>query len=379
MAMGQLGIGIQSPYHVNYANPASFSAFDSLSFVFEGGFSGEFVSLTSNFQNVNRSTASLGYLLFGMPVNRWWKTSLGLVPYSDVGYNVANIEEYPLSGTVIRLYYGSGGVSRLYWGNSVRFFKKLSIGLNVSYLFGSMDRGAMVVFADSVNSMNFKENYYVTMNDLHVSFGAQYRTKLSKDISLTLGGVFSPSLNMAAKTDVIANTFLVGSSGIELPRDTLVNAEGVRGHIVIPMMIGGGFSFEKTDKWLVGMDYKWQNWEKFKAFEMSDSLVNSWQVSLGGQIIPNNDNYGNYLARIHYRLGLTYNKTYLKLRGQELNEYAVSLGFGFPLRGIKTMVNLGFQYGARGTTSQNLIRESYFKVVVGFSIYERWFVKRKYF
>ncbi|MCX6277191.1 MAG: hypothetical protein NT004_03730 [Bacteroidetes bacterium] len=379
MAMGQLGIGVQSPYHVNYANPASFSAFDSLSFVFEGGLNGEFITLTSNFQNVNRSTASLGYLLFGMPVNRWWKTSLGLVPYSDVGYNVANIEDYPLSGTVLRLYYGSGGISRLYWGNSVRFFKKLSIGINASYLFGSMDRGAMVVFADSINTMNFKENSYLTMNDLHVSFGAQYRTKLSKDVSITLGAVFSPSLNMAAKTDVIANTFLLSSTGIESPRDTLVNAEGFRGHIVIPMMIGGGFSFEKTDKWLVGMDYKWQNWEKFRAFEMSDSLVNSWQVSLGGQIIPNNDNYGNYLARIHYRLGLIYNKTYLKLRGQELNEYAVSLGFGLPLRGIKTMVNLGFQYGGRGTTSQNLIRESYFKVVVGFSIYERWFVKRKYF
>jgi hypothetical protein len=242
-----------------------------------------------------------------------------------------------------------------------------------------MEREAMVLFPDSVNSMNFKENYYVTMNDLHFSFGAQYRSKITKDIFLTLGGVFSPTLNMSAKTNILATTFLVSSSGVESPRDTLANAEGYKGNIVIPMMIGGGFSFERPEKWLIGMDYKWQNWEKFTAFDLTDSLVNSGQISVGGQLIPNIDNYGNYLARIHYRLGFLYNKTYLKLRGQELNEYAVSLGLGFPLRGLKTMVNLGFQFGGRGTTSNHLIKESYFKVVVGFSIYERWFVKRKYF
>jgi len=379
MSMGQLGIGLRSPYHVNYANPASYSAFDSLSFVFEGGLTGEFVNLKSDFQNVNRNYASLGYLLFGMPVNKWWKTSLGLVPFSDVGYNVANYEEYPNSGTVVRLYAGSGGISRLYWGNSFTFFKKFSIGANISYLFGSMDREAMVLFPDSAYAMNFKELYHVTMNDLYFSFGAQYKAKLKNDLSLNLGAVFSPSLSMASKTDIFASTFLISSSGVESPRDTLVVAEGYKGRIIIPMMIGGGFSFDKTDKWTFGVDYKWQNWEKFRAFELSDSLVNSWQINVGGEIIPNTDNYNNYLARIHYRLGFNYGKTYLHLRGQDINEYAISFGFGLPLRGMKTMLNLGAQYGVRGTTSQNLIHESYFKIVVGFTIYERWFVKRKYY
>jgi hypothetical protein len=379
MSMGQLGIGVRSPYHINYANPASYSALDSLSFVFEGGFNGEFVTLSSNFQTINRNYASLGYLLFGMPVNRWWKTSLGLVPYSDVGYNVANVEEYPNSGTVLRVYSGSGGINRLFWGNAFNPFKKLSLGINISYLFGSMERMATVYFPDSSNAMNFREAYYVTMNDLSFNFGAQYKAKIKNDLFLNLGAVFNPSLSMAAKTDVLAYTFLLGSSGIEQPRDTLATAEGFKGRIIIPMMIGGGFSFEKTSKWMVGLDFKWQNWEKFRAFDLSDSLVNSWHLNFGGEIVPNADNYSNYLARVRYRLGFTYNKTYLRLRGQDLNEYAITFGFGFPLRGMKTMLNIGAQYGVRGTTSQNLIRESYFKIVIGFSIYERWFIKRKYY
>lgn len=379
MSMGQLGIGLRSPYHVNYANPASYSALDSLSFVFEGGFNGEFVSLKSDFQTASRNYASLGYLLFGMPVNRWWKTSLGLVPFSDVGYNVANYEEYPNSGTVVRLYTGSGGINRLFWGNSFRLFRNFSIGANVSYLFGSMAREALVLFPDSAYAMNLKEVVYVTMNDLHYNFGAQYKLKIKGDLSLNMGAVFAPTLSMASKIDVMASTFLITSTGGESPRDTLYSTEGYKGRIMIPMMIGGGFSFDKADKWVVGLDYKWQNWEKFKAFDLTDSLVNSWQISVGAQIIPGAENYNNYLARVHYRLGFTYGRTYLHLRGQDLNEYALSFGFGLPLRGMRTMVNLGAQYGVRGTTADNLIRESSFKIVIGFSIYERWFVKRKYY
>jgi hypothetical protein len=155
--------------------------------------------------------------------------------------------------------------------------------------------------------------------------------------------------------------------------------EGLRGDIVIPTMVGGGISVEKSDKWMAGIDFKWQNWDKFKAFELSDSLANSWQISAGAQVIPDKENYNNYLSRIHYRLGFTFNRTYLVLHGQQLNEYAISAGFGLPLRGIKTMVNVALQYGSRGTTAQNLIQENFFRVVLGFSIYERWFVKRKYF
>jgi hypothetical protein len=314
-----------------------------------------------------------------MPVNRWWKTSIGLVPYSDVGYSVANYEEYPNTGTVARLYAGSGGISRLYWGNSVRFLKKFSIGANISYLFGSMIREAQVFFPDSANAMNFRESFDVSMNDLYYSFGAQYKTRIKDDIAMTLGAVYSPELKMASKTSIFASTFLLTADGVESPRDTLVDTVGYKGRITIPMMLGGGISFDRPDKWMIGADFKWQNWEKYRAFGMSDSLVNSWQVNVGGEIIPNIDNYNNYLARMRYRLGFIYSKTYLHLRGQDLNEYAFSFGFGFPLRGIKTMLNVGAQYGVRGTTSEHLIKESYFKIVIGFSIYERWFVKRKYY
>lgn len=378
MSMGQSSFALSSPQHINYNNPASYAAFDSSSFVFEGGFNAKFVTLTSDFERASRNYASLGYLLFGLPVTKWWKTSLGLVPFSDVGYNVVNYEEYETVGTVLRLYSGAGGINRLYWGNAFRLFKGFSIGFNASYLFGKMSREATVMFPDSVNTMNFKVVNDLTMNDIYFNFGLQYKARIKKDLFMNFGAVFANSNLMSAKTNVIANTFLLSTTGVEYPRDTIVNEEDLKGDITIPMMIGGGIGMEMTDKFTFGIDFRWQNWQDFKAFGMTDSLKNSWHIAAGGEIIPNANNYKSYFSRMRYRLGFVYQKTYLYLRENQLNDYAFSFGLGLPLRGMKTTLNLGAQVGVRGTTEQNLIRESYFKFVLGFSIYEHWFLKRKY-
>lgn len=141
----------------------------------------------------------------------------------------------------------------------------------------------------------------------------------------------------------------------------------------------GGITFQKADKFLITADYRYQNWKSFRAFGLSDSLANSYSIAVGGEITPDADNYGSYVARIRYRLGFYFNKTYLLLRGTQLNEYGISVGIGLPLRGMKTMMNIGGQFGSRGTVQGDLIKETYFKFVLGFSIYERWFHKRKYF
>jgi hypothetical protein len=378
LSMGSSSIAFRSPYHINYGNPASYTAFDSLSFVFEGGFNIDMIKLTSTIQSDNRNIASVGYLLFGMPITKWWRTSIGMVPYSKIGYSIASPGKVDETN-VVRTYSGSGGINRFYWGNAFKITKSLSIGVNASYLFGSMNRVSTILFPDSVFYANFKLENHITMNDLYFNFGVQYTARLKKDLKMIVGGVFANQSKMAAKTDYLANTFSQGNGGTEVPKDTIAFAENYGGNIVIPVMFGVGLAFEKTDNWTVGADFKWQNWEKFKAFNLSDSLVNSYSVSVGAEIVPDINSYSNYLKRVRYRLGFLYNSTYLELFGKQLNEYALTLGFGTPVKGMKTALNVSIQVGTRGTTEANLIRESYLRFTIGFSINERWFVKRKYF
>jgi len=378
LSMGGAGIAFRSPYHINYGNPASYTAFDSLSFIFEGGFNLDMIKLTSTLQTENRNFASVGYMVFGMPVTKWWRTSLGLVPYSKIGYNIAS----PGSSENIRIsriYSGTGGINRFYWGNAFKILKNLSIGVNASYLFGSMNRTSYVIYPDSLFFANYKFENHITMNDLYFNFGVQYTAKFKNDFKMTIGGVFANQSKMAAKTDMLANTFFYGSDFSEMVKDTIAYAENYGGNIVIPLMFGLGLNFEKTDNWTVGADFKWQNWEKFRAFNLTDSLVNSYSVNVGAEFVPDINSYSNYLKRVRYRLGFLYNSNYLELFGKRLDEYAFTLGFGTPVRGMKTALNVSLQIGTRGTTEANLIRETYFRFTIGFSINERWFVKRKYF
>lgn len=379
LSMGQLSFGLRHPLHINFGNPASYTAFDSLSFVFDGGFSTRFVKLTSNVESASRSYSSVGYLNFGFPITKWWKAQIGLLPFSDVGYNVATLETRDDIGNVTHTYTGDGGVNRFIVGSGFKLTKNFSAGLNFSYLFGNMDIGSDVIFADSVYYSNLMVDNFITVSDVYFDFGLQYYGKTKSDLEIVAGAIFAPATNIASRDDYLAQTYFLSSSGVEYIKDTISIGNGYKGNILIPTMIGGGFSIGKTDKWLAGLDAKWQNWEKYKAFGKSDSLIDSYRISAGAEFIPDINNYSKYLKRVSYRIGFTYQGTYLSLRNRQLKEFAATIGFGLPLKGSKTTLNLGAQVGSRGTTTENLIQETYFKFIVGFSIHEKWFVKKKYY
>ena len=57
---------------------------------------------------------------------------------------------------------------------------------------------------------------------------------------------------------------------------------------------------------------------------------------------------------------------------------ALTVGLGMPLTGTFSNVNIGLEFGKRGTTAANLVEENYANVSVSFSLNERWFEKRKF-
>ena len=77
-SMGGLGIAMRDNQTVNIKNPASYSAFDSVSFVFEGGVNGHYVTLKTQDLSESYTSGTMSHLLFGFPVTNWWRSSFGL-------------------------------------------------------------------------------------------------------------------------------------------------------------------------------------------------------------------------------------------------------------------------------------------------------------
>ena len=91
------------------------------------------------------------------------------------------------------------------------------------------------------------------------------------------------------------------------------------------------------------------------------------------------------MKKIFYRTGFRYTDTYLELKNTPLKDYAFTFGAGFPLRKVKvgetysqSIINVGVEIGQCGTTENNLIRERYIKAIIGLTLNDRWFIKRKY-
>jgi hypothetical protein len=135
---------------------------------------------------------------------------------------------------------------------------------------------------------------------------------------------------------------------------------------------------KQGNKWLAGADFSLQNWQDYSLFGQTDSLANSWRVSVGAQLVPNDRSIKSYFSLVNYRLGFHYEQTYLNLYGSQLNQMGVTVGMSFPVKRSASFIHLGLEAGKRGTTSNNLVEENYIKCSLGFTLNDRWFVKPKF-
>ncbi|TAH42847.1 MAG: hypothetical protein EYC69_04555 [Bacteroidetes bacterium] len=199
--------------------------------------------------------------------------------------------------------------------------------------------------------------------------------------NLNFGLTFAPASNLRGRQSVLAYNFrYVDPTKRDqvVIRDTIQNTSGVKGEVHLPVSAGFGFSMTKGNRWLFGADFSLQQWSDYTYFGQSDSLVDSWKVSVGGQFTPNDRSIKSYWKQVQYRAGIHYAKSFLDLNGEHLEEMGASLGLGFPVRRAGTTAHLSAEFGKRGTLQNNLIEEKYFRLTIGFTLNDRWFIKPKY-
>jgi len=379
-ALGGIGYAVRNPTSVNVLNPASYTCFDSLSFVFEGGLMSNFTKLETSSLSQKSNYTSLAYVTFGFPINKWWKGSFGLLPYSSVGYNIVDNNVATDAGNVTYKYEGQGGINQFYIGQAFKINENLSVGVNVSYLFGFIDRIQSVYFPDSLYTFNIKEIKSTNIGVFNFNFGLQYTKKIGNGLNLGTGIVFSNAMNANSYEDRLIYSFSESTSGLEYIHDTSTNysQNDIKSQMHVPMNLGIGITLEKANKWLIGADLNWQNWANYTYNDVKDAtLTNSMRISVGGEIKP--DHYSSkYFKRITYRTGFRYNTTNLKIKDTQIDEFGISFGLGLPLRKSKSTINLGIEYGKRGSIDNVLIKENFTKITIGFSAYDFWFYKRKF-
>jgi hypothetical protein len=131
-------------------------------------------------------------------------------------------------------------------------------------------------------------------------------------------------------------------------------------------------SYDYANRFLLGLDYQYQDWANASYFGENNGLNSRHRWAMGIEY-RNNPESRKYIDRIMWRAGVNYTTSYTS--NYDHPELGVTVGVGFPLKTSGTVINTTLEYGRRGNV--NILNENYLRFVVSASICEHWFFKRK--
>ena len=390
-SMGGVGIATRNNRVINYMNPAAVTARDSLSFMADFGLVQNNKMFAQGDLRSGNNTFNIYDFVMSFPI---WRSSafiVGITPYSDVGYDFSSIETNPEiignTGNLTYDSYGTGSVYQAFIGSGVTFWKRLSLGAEMIYYFGNIDKITNLDYADeSYRSMNSGSE--LSLRGITGKFGLQYEQKLGDKVSMTIGATYKMGTKMKGySTNFRFANMASVSDTLKYSVDTLAKTGARFGD-----EIGVGISFKNADKWSAEFNYTRSDWTKsgldnapgFSVIgdsKFTTTVSNSYRA--GFEIVPDRNDIRRYLNRCAYRAGVYYDQSYYKMDGHAVNSMGLTFGITFPIENANSYriyngVSLGVDIGQRASTRNNLIRERYVMFVIGFNIHDLWFIKNQY-
>ena len=383
--MNGLGLGFREHNQVNYINPASYSSIDSLTFIFDVGLSGQVTNFSENGQKKNANNADFEYAVAAFRASKHLGVSFGIIPFTNIGYNysISGYLNGDKSTTFTNTYNGSGGMHQIYLGAGWEFVKGLSIGANVSYIWGDIDRSVVNSYSDGyINTLS--KYYTATISSYRIDFGLQYTLPLNKKNSLTLGLTYG----LGHKLNSDPSCMVISTNTTTAVADT--TSFTVNNGLEIPTSFGAGLTWNNNNKLKLGADFTYQKWGDTKfpvykvindvpSYSLSDEYYSDrYKLTIGGEFC-NNETSRNFIDRIRFRAGASYASSYYKVNGQDgPDEISVSVGFGIPIVNAynnRSILNISGQWVR--SEAPGMLKENTFRINIGITFNERWFMKWK--
>lgn len=396
-SMGGISVYMDS-IHMNLRNPASYVSknVDAEPFAGESrpvkyavGGSYSAVSLTDGDGSVSVDRGSFDYFAFNFPIGRLGLAG-GTTPYSSVGYRLQGFNN---DGDIQSRFEGDGGVDKVFAGLAYKFSDNFSVGLDINYSFGFIENTALRYLYSNGQPVQFQtlETNRSDLRGVGYNFGASYRTKINNKFEVIASASYAPETNLRSDNQrTLASVSVNTLSEVEVVTNIievdLAEQDLEVTDLALPSRLAIGAGIGQPRHWFVGAEYTTLSNSQFNnpIFDIDISeFENSHGFAVGGFIIPRYNAFRGYFKRVVYRAGFRTENTGLVLNGESIREFGISFGMSLPLLPSQngsnfSDVNIGFEYGQRGTTNNNLVREDFFSFNIGLSLNDRWFKRSKY-
>lgn len=385
LSMGGIGVAYNDFYHINISNPAAYSNLQFTAY----GLSGESKSIWANDGNDSQraTTTYLSSLLVGLPISQKGGLSFGVLPNTSVGYSLRSDKYDGNEITEATFYEGSGGTNKVYLGLGYKLFKGFSLGVQGNYVFGTIE--SMITNQQRNASLGTRYVVESKVKGYAYNVGFQYTTKLNDKLFLFAGGNFDLKNELETEGNELLFTIDLKTNAV---KDEYPNTEkDSEGTITNPLKSTLGLGIGEANKWFASINYSMQDATKATGsiFGLNNNYKygNYSKLAVGGFLTPNINSLTSYWKRVTYRAGAKFENTGLLVATNsnssnftEIKDFGISFGVGLPLS-TKTLsnVNMGFEVGSRGESSNGLVKETYLNFRVGLSLNDKWFKKRQIF
>lgn len=380
-AMGGISTGVRHLNGLptlNIANPASYSGLSRT--ILEAGLYVNATQLSKNARNNHTGDFAFSHFAIAVPFAKYGGMAFGIVPFSDVGYSASTTKTLDNIQSINSIT-GEGGLNKGFVGYGVSPIKGLSLGANVGIIFGNLHDIYTAEYPFSFGAYNAQRKDTRNVKGVTLDYGAQYSRAIGDKLSMTIG--YSGSLNnqITENTNSLETIFEPNADpDFEMaPLDT-ISSSSFSKKLNLPLKHNVGITISKGYNWMIGADFKYADWSKFNVREGESPLGKNYGVAIGGQIKPDPTSI-RYWNQVDYRLGFRFNQMHYSVDSHKINDMAVTVGFGFPLPETNfgrtfSQVNISAEVGQLGTLSNNLVRERYININLGFTINDKWFIRR---
>ena len=383
--MGGVAYGLRNGKYINMQNPASYAAVDSLTMLFDAGVTGQIANYKEGGKSLNTKTGNFDYALAAFRLFRHVGLAVGVVPYSNIGYDYNHTSSIGSSSnsttTATQLYEGEGGLSQFFLGAGWQVTKNLSVGANISYLWGNYYKGIQMSTSETSGNVQTRASE-ATVNSYKIDLGVQWQQMVGNNDLLTVGATVGLGHKLGAESTL---TILNTSSSSSSLGSTILTIDDA---FSIPYTFGLGASVLHKKSLTLAADYTLQKWGSLD-FPQFNNATGTYSLQSGyfmdrHKVAAGLDWQPKPLGRkfyqlIHYRMGFSYATPYYKIGTQDgPGELAVSAGFGIPIYNSwnnRSMLNISAQWVR--STGCDLIKENMFRVNIGLTFNERWFAKWK--
>jgi hypothetical protein len=380
-SMGGIGFYTDS-IHIHLNNPAALGKLGLATYT--GALSRKEYRMETADDAQRTSVTNLDYLSIAFPlIAQRAGMAFGAKPFSSVGYQLEDRQELDNGDLVLNDYSGEGGINEVFLSAGFQLMPGLHLGATVSYYFGQLEnKRVQVTEGIAYGTLDERQS---DISGFDFNYALTYSPNIGPKHTLFTSLRAHTQTNLTSKNQRRIGTFVPLSGNeievidVDLDSDNLRNTE-----IKIPTTFSLGLGIGQEQRWMVGGEYSFQQFSDFSNdFLDGDNIAyqDASSYALGGYWIPDFTDIDSYFNRVVYRAGVRLDNTGFIVNEKDISNFGITFGMGFPLGFEYSNLNLGLEVGRRGTTMNNLVRESYFKISIGLSLNasgpNRWFQKRQ--